>query len=62
VLERLLLASLAKSPGQRPQSAREIVEHLDRSPAANGWTMRDAAAFWAAHGGEMGEGGATGPN
>ncbi len=50
VLERVILASLAKDPKTRPQSAREILALFDRSPPAVGWTPSDAAAFWAAHG------------
>ncbi len=54
VLERVLLASVAKDPRQRPQSAREILDLFERSsPVARGWTAADAAAFWAEHGEQM---------
>jgi serine/threonine protein kinase len=47
-LERVILACLAKRPAERPQSTREIVELLERSPLARAWTKDDADAFWAA--------------
>ena len=50
VLERVLLASLAKDRARRPRSAREILALFDRSPLVSGWTLADAAAFWAEHG------------
>jgi signal transduction histidine kinase len=50
VLERVILASLAKDPALRPQSAREILALFDRSPPTSGWTLADATAFWTANG------------
>ena len=52
-LERVILACLAKRPAERPQSTREIVELLERSPLAGAWTRDDADAFWAAHRGRI---------
>ena len=49
VLERTILACLAKRPGERPGSTCEIVAMLDRSHAAATWTTDDAEAFWAMH-------------
>ena len=48
-LERVVLACLAKRPAERPQSTREIVALLDRSPLAGAWTHDDADAFWTDH-------------
>jgi tRNA A-37 threonylcarbamoyl transferase component Bud32 len=50
VLERVLLACLAKDPALRPASARGILELFERSPLARGWSSADAAAFWTRHG------------
>jgi hypothetical protein len=50
MLERLLIASLAKEPTRRPRSVREILGMLERSPVATAWTVAHAAAFWAEHG------------
>jgi hypothetical protein len=48
-LERVVVACLAKRPHERPQSMREVVMLLDRSPLARAWAPDDADAFWAAH-------------
>ena len=52
-LERVILACLAKGPAERPQSAREIVELLERSPLARAWTKEDADSFWGAERGRI---------
>jgi len=49
ILERVILACLAKRPGERPRSTRAIVALLELSPLASGWTRDAADAFWAAH-------------
>ena len=49
ILERVILACLAKRPGERPRSTRAIVALLDLSPLASAWTRDDADAFWATH-------------
>jgi eukaryotic-like serine/threonine-protein kinase len=48
--ERLILASLAKDPRERPQSALALRESLLDCLDAPRWTARDAEAWWAAHG------------
>ena len=49
----MILACLAKRPAERPQSTREIVELLERSPLAGAWTKEDADTFWTAHRGRI---------
>lgn len=49
-LERLLLACLAKDPGDRPASADALRRDLLACTDAGRWTEADAAAWWAAHG------------
>jgi hypothetical protein len=50
MLERVILACLAKDPTRRPSTARGILELFERSSIARDWTSGDAAAFWARHG------------
>jgi serine/threonine-protein kinase len=45
-LERLLLACLAKDPGQRPASAAEIVSALEEAAQAAPWSSSDARRWW----------------
>jgi len=45
-LELLLLKCLAKSADQRPGSARELSELLDRCEVAGEWSAGDAEAWW----------------
>jgi serine/threonine protein kinase len=52
-IENALLACLEKSRAKRPQTARDVALLLARSPAAGGWTMDDADAWWGRH--ERGE-------
>ena len=47
-LDQLVLDCIAKAPADRPASAREIAERLDRSGAAS-WTPADAERWWHAH-------------
>jgi hypothetical protein len=55
LLERLILASLAKDPVRRPRSARDILAMLERSPLSNAWTTVQANAFWDEHGDHIAE-------
>ena len=48
-LDRLVLACLAKSPEDRPQSARELLRCLDEIGVPSGWTEARARDWWAAH-------------
>ena len=50
MLERVILACLAKDPTRRPSTARGILELFERSSIARDWTSGDAAAFWSRHG------------
>ena len=59
VLERVLLACLAKDPTHRPSTARGILDLFERSSVARDWTSADAAAFWARHGDRIVEEGAA---
>lgn len=45
-LEAVLLACLAKSPEQRPQTAGDLARALSRCACANDWTNEDAEAWW----------------
>jgi hypothetical protein len=46
-LEALLLRCLAKSPGDRPENAAELLRLLESCPAPVRWTLGDAARWWA---------------
>ncbi len=45
-LEELLLECLAKSPDDRPQTARDLAERLDDCQAASTWSQAEAEAWW----------------
>jgi hypothetical protein len=51
-LEGLLLACLAKDPGQRPASAAEVAEQLAACQTVP-WSAADARSWWAARGGPL---------
>jgi serine/threonine-protein kinase len=48
-LDELVMACLAKSPGDRPQSARELSLRLSEVEGADGWTQERAREWWRAH-------------
>ncbi len=45
-LEAIVLKGLAKAPGDRPASAREMRDSLLACAGAGGWTPADASAWW----------------
>jgi serine/threonine protein kinase len=48
-LESAIMACLEKSRAKRPQTARDLMTMLNRSPAANTWSTDDADAWWGRH-------------
>jgi len=48
-LDELILSCLAKDPGQRPQTARALIRHLDEVELPAAWTEGRARAWWAEH-------------
>jgi eukaryotic-like serine/threonine-protein kinase len=48
-LDELVLSCLAKDPGERPQTARELSGRLAEIEGASGWTQERARSWWAAH-------------
>lgn len=48
-LEKVLLACLAKAPGDRPASAEALRDQLRACHAARRWTTQRAAEWWALH-------------
>jgi serine/threonine-protein kinase len=48
-LDRLVLSCLAKEPGRRPQSARELSRQLGEIEAGGAWTQDRAHDWWTEH-------------
>jgi serine/threonine-protein kinase len=48
-LDALILSCLAKEREHRPQSARDLLRHLDAIPFAETWTAERARQWWQAH-------------
>jgi serine/threonine protein kinase len=48
-LDQLVLSCLAKDPGERPPSARELSGLLAEIEGASGWTQERARSWWASH-------------
>ena len=44
-----MLDCLDKDPGNRPQTAAEIIDRLDAIEACGLWSERDAREWWEAH-------------
>jgi serine/threonine-protein kinase len=47
-LERVILSCLAKDPAARPQNAAVLIGALQACRDVNGWSLREADAWWAA--------------
>lgn len=48
-LDQLVLRCLAKDPDQRPQTAQEIIDDLDKIAEPLPWTQADAVKWWEQH-------------
>ena len=45
-LAKVVLNCLAKEPGQRPQTARDVRDELTQCQACGAWSEQDAAEWW----------------
>ena len=48
-LDRIVLSCLAKSPNDRPQSAKELTRQLDQVDGATAWTETRSRDWWERH-------------
>ena len=48
-LEEILLACLAKTPDDRPQSAEDVAAALERVAVTDAWTPERARRWWQEH-------------
>jgi serine/threonine-protein kinase len=48
-LDAIVLACLAKSPDDRPQTAEELQQRLNEVPLASTWNQTRAQAWWSVH-------------
>ena len=53
-LDQLIVDCLAKDPADRPQTAREIINSLDRIQAVAHWSDADAHLWWEQYGSQNG--------
>ncbi|MCR9294818.1 MAG: serine/threonine protein kinase, partial [bacterium] len=47
--ENALLRCLDKSRMNRPNTARELAQAIERSPAAHKWTLEEGELWWGRH-------------
>jgi serine/threonine protein kinase len=48
-LEGAIMSCLEKLPARRPQTARDLIQLLSRSPAALKWSIEEADHWWGRH-------------
>lgn len=48
-LEEILLSCLEKTPGRRPQTARQLAERLEDCPTWGQWSISQAEIWWRRH-------------
>jgi hypothetical protein len=60
-IEGAILSCLDKARAKRPQTARDLAQLLDRSPAARLWCVEDADNWWGRHERGLPQVGVNGP-